>query len=105
MEDFRDPETARHWSADPVSHNPTRREQLDILLSILEAEYRQGATILDIGFGSGIVEEMIFQRIPGAYVVGVDASPAMLALARERLAPYEGRYETVTHDITDIATL
>src|SRR5207237_8583670 len=38
-------------------------------------------------------------------VAGVDASPPLLALARERLAPDEGRYETVTHDITDIATL
>jgi glucose-1-phosphate cytidylyltransferase len=33
-----------------------------------------------------LVTEMILRRIPSARVVGVDGSPAMLALARERLA-------------------
>lgn len=105
MDDWTDPQMARNWSADPLSHNPTRKEQLDILLTLLASEYRQHTTILDIGMGSGIVEEMIFGRIPHAYVVGVDSSRAMLELAYERLRGYEGQYEVVVHDLTQLDTL
>jgi tRNA (cmo5U34)-methyltransferase len=105
MEDWKDPETAQFWSADPLTHNPARQEQLDILLTLLASEYRKHTTILDIGMGSGIVEEAIFQRIPHAYVVGLDSSRAMLELAYERLAGYEGQYEVVVHDLTQLETL
>ena len=101
-EDWTDPETAKTWDADQTTRNPTRVEQLDILLSVLEDEYQAGGAILDVGMGSGIVEEMIFRRIPEAYVVGLDSSEAMVSLARERLEPYRGRYAVVMHDIRDI---
>jgi tRNA (cmo5U34)-methyltransferase len=105
MEDWKDPQTARRWSTDPVSHNPTRPEQLDIMLNIIEAEWRKDCTILDIGIGSGIVEEMIFARLPEAYVIGVDGSRAMLEIAYERLRGWEGQYEVLVHDLTETATL
>lgn len=105
MEDFKDPATARSWDADPAHRNPAREEQLDILLSVLADEYMPGKAILDIGLGSGRVEELLFERIPGAYVIGVDASEAMLELAHARLQPYADRYEVVIHDLTEMATL
>jgi tRNA (cmo5U34)-methyltransferase len=105
MEDFKDWETAQSWDADPVARNPVRPEQLDILLSILEGEYAEGKAILDIGMGSGIVEELILRRIAHAYVVGVDASEAMLEIANHRLREFGGRYEVVVHDFTQIDTL
>lgn len=100
MEDWTDMEHARRWSADPVGHNPTRPEQLDIMLSVLEEEYRPGTYVLDVGMGSGIVEEMVFERVPGVKIVGVDASEPMVELAHERLAPYRGRYEVAMGDLT-----
>jgi SAM-dependent methyltransferase len=105
MDDWKDPQTARGWSADPVSHNPTRPEQLDIMLDLLQAEWRPDRTILDVGIGSGLIEEMIFKRLPEAYVIGVDGSRAMLELAYERLRGYEGQYEVVVHDLTQIDTI
>jgi tRNA (cmo5U34)-methyltransferase len=104
-EDWTNEETARNWDADPVSHNPLRVEQLDILLSVLEGEFRPGKAILDIGLGTGMVEEMIFKRVPGSYVVGVDFSEAMVELAHKRLIRYGFRYEVVMHDLRDIGTL
>jgi tRNA (cmo5U34)-methyltransferase len=101
-EDWTDEQTVRDWDADPTGHNPVRAEQLDILLSVLQSEYRTGKTILDIGMGSGIVEEMIFQRMPGAQIVGIDASEPMVRLANQRLAPYKDQYEVMMHDITNI---
>ena len=105
MEDWTDREHARRWSADPVSHNATRPEQLDIMLSVLEAEYRPGTHVLDVGMGSGIVEEMAFERVPGMQIVGMDASVPMVELAHERLAPYHGRYEVVMGDLAQLGAV
>jgi SAM-dependent methyltransferase len=77
-----------------------RGEQIDILLSIIADEYRAGTTILDIGIGSGRVEELLFERIPEARVVGTDFSPAMIELADAHLARYRDRYEIVRQDLT-----
>lgn len=102
MEDWTDPEVARKWDADNTSYNPTRLEQLDILLSVLKDEYRPGTTILDVGMGSGQVEKMLFEGIPDAYIVGTDFSEPMLALAQARLAPWGEHYEIVRQDLTRV---
>jgi SAM-dependent methyltransferase len=100
MEDWIDSDFARKWDATALSHNLMRAEQLDIMLSIIEDVYREGTTILDIGIGSGRVEEMLFERVPEARVVGTDFSSAMLELAGATLAPYRDRYEVVIQDLT-----
>lgn len=104
-QDFLDPNGARDWDADPVSHNPTRPEQLDLMLSILADAYQSGDTILDLGFGTGLVEVMIFERIPGAHVIGVDSSPAMMAIAHRRLQPFGEQYRAIQHDLAELDTL
>jgi tRNA (cmo5U34)-methyltransferase len=104
-QDFNDPAGAQAWDADTRSLNPSRPEQLDILLSIITDHYRPDKTILDLGIGTGLVEEMLFQRIPQAQLVGVDAASAMLELAHNRLQPYASQYTTLIHDFTQITTL
>ncbi|MBW3624241.1 MAG: class I SAM-dependent methyltransferase, partial [Armatimonadetes bacterium] len=104
-DDWKNPEFAQEWDRENMRGNPTRPEQLDLLLALLEDELQPGQAILDLGIGSGRVAEMILQRLPAAHLVGVDHSPAMLALARERLAPFAGRFEVVEHDLSDLQTL
>jgi len=41
--------------------------------------------VLDIGCGPGHATALLVERFPGAYVTGLDASPAMLAEARARV--------------------
>lgn len=41
--------------------------------------------VLDAGCGSGRVTEMLAQRLPRGRVIAVDASPSMVAAARDRL--------------------
>jgi ubiquinone/menaquinone biosynthesis C-methylase UbiE len=103
--DFQNPAAAQAWDADTRTRNPSRPEQLDMLLTIIADHYQAGKTILDFGMGTGLVEELLFQRIPQAQVVGVDASPAMLELAHKRLQPYASQYTALIHDFTDINML
>ncbi|HVU14704.1 MAG TPA: class I SAM-dependent methyltransferase [Phototrophicaceae bacterium] len=104
-QDFHDPEGVRQWDSNPVRLNPTRPEQLDLLVSILADAYQAGDTILDLGFGSGIVEALIFERIPQARIIGVDFSPTMMALAHERLKPYADQYRAIEHNLAELDTL
>jgi tRNA (cmo5U34)-methyltransferase len=97
--DWHDPEAARRWDRGAAERNPVRAEQLDILVSLLAASWRPGDWLVDLGYGSGQVEEMIFGRVPDARIVGVDSSAAMMDLARERLAAFAGRFEGVRHDL------
>ncbi len=105
FQDFKNQQIAQQWDADTLSYNPSRPEQLDMLLTLIADEYQPGKTILDLGIGSGLVEEMLFARIPEAQVAGVDASAAMIALADERLKAFSTQYTTILHDLTQIDSL
>jgi ubiquinone/menaquinone biosynthesis C-methylase UbiE len=69
--------------------------------SLVSAEYRAGTSILDLGAGSGQVEAMLLAARPDARIVAVDASPAMLALAKDRLAEATGRIDFVLGDFAE----
>jgi trans-aconitate methyltransferase len=58
--------------------------------------------IVDMGCGSGLVAQMLLDRSPTARILGVDSLTAMLALARERLAPYGDRARLSEDDLTAI---
>jgi len=56
-------------------------------------------TVLDAGCGSGRVTELLLRRLPRGHVVALDASPAMLERARERLGDAHGRVRLVLADL------
>ncbi len=58
-------------------------------------------TVLDAGCGSGRVTEMLLERLPGGHVIGLDASPAMIAEARERLGRFGERVELMVANLLD----
>lgn len=101
-DDWRDMSFAAEWTRKPLRGNPTREEQLQILLALLKGTYRAGEVILDLGCGSGIVEEMIFSEVPGARVVGIDSSQPMLELAARRLRRWSAQLQLVRADFGDI---
>jgi trans-aconitate 2-methyltransferase len=55
--------------------------------------------VLDAGCGSGRVTEHLAERLPDGQVVALDASPAMLAQARRRLARFGARVDFVEADL------
>ncbi len=100
MDRWHDPEFARAWDRRAEFGNPAREEHLSVITAIVRRIYQPGCAILDLGAGSGQVEQRIIRTCPQARVVAVDASPAMLDLARDRLRGANGRVELVHGDIS-----
>ena len=58
-----------------------------ILLELLEALTLSGTErVLDVGCGTGEFERLVIERFPQLTLVGVDVTPAMVELARQKLA-------------------
>jgi trans-aconitate 2-methyltransferase len=60
---------------------------------------RGDETVLDAGCGSGRVTELLLDRLPRGRVLAVDADPAMVAKARERLG---GRARVEEQDLLEL---
>jgi ubiquinone/menaquinone biosynthesis C-methylase UbiE len=69
---------APEWDATRVS-----RERLAPMIAALESLPDPPRRVLDVGTGSGAVARLAAQLWPGADVLGVDASPGMIAEARQ----------------------
>jgi trans-aconitate 2-methyltransferase len=60
---------------------------------------RGDETVLDAGCGSGRVTQTLVERVPRGHVIAVDASPGMIAAARERLGE---RVELAVCELTEL---
>ncbi len=102
-DEWQDPEFAAEWDQEARAGigNATRAEQVDILISYIADFYEEGNALLDLGMGSGLVEELLFARRPDAYVVGIESSQAMIDLAKARLIPFEQQYRLLYSDLAD----
>jgi tRNA (cmo5U34)-methyltransferase len=98
-------EAAAEWDSAFAERLATRAEQQAILLGLLAETTHDGAAILDLGVGSGLVAEAVLEAMPGVSVVGVDFSEAMLELARERLVRFGARARLLHHDLAEIGTV
>jgi SAM-dependent methyltransferase len=58
--------------------------------------------VLDLGCGSGLVAEMVLERFAPLRLFGIDSSPAMLRLAKDRLARHGERVRLVEGDLTSL---
>ena len=99
---WHDKEFVKDWDTGISRTHPTRAEQLDILTSVVAKNYEEGKFIVDIGFGSGQVEELIFNKVPNARIVGVDSSAEMIGVANERLVKYGDNFQAVLKNIPDL---
>lgn len=65
---------------------PRREERFDEIVRIIRETQSDVARILDLGCGPGNLSVRLLDAFPQATVIGVDFDPALLVLARERLA-------------------
>jgi SAM-dependent methyltransferase len=70
------------WDAQQETYLPDREERFEVLIDLLEAVAGPRARVLDLGCGPGSLAARVLARLPQATVVGVDADPVLLTLAR-----------------------
>ena len=76
-----------HLSWDAETYQEVSDPQRGWAEAVIERiDFRGDETVLDAGCGSGDVTRGLAERVPEGRVIGVDGSPEMVALARERLA-------------------
>jgi trans-aconitate 2-methyltransferase len=74
----------RGWDAD--AYHRVSSPQVAMAAAVVERlDLRGDETVLDAGCGSGRVTRLLLERLPRGRVVAVDASPDMVARAREEL--------------------
>lgn len=102
---------AAHWhEADSIRFRelgdlfvPARELQLSIV-----AEHVPGGEgpfdVVDLGCGDGALSAAILRRWSSARVLGLDASPSMLAAALQRCAPWGDRFQVRAARLEDAAS-
>lgn len=100
-QNWQDPGFAEQWDARHLTGNPARAEHLALLREML-IDVPPG-DVLDLGCGSGLVALMILQTLPQARLFGIDWSPPMLDLARERLHGLGSRFHLAEGDLRRLA--
>jgi SAM-dependent methyltransferase len=77
------------WDAQQQWFMPDREERFTALIdAVAEGTGREDPLVLDLGCGPGSLSARLLDRIPGATVIGIDADPLLLGLAR---AAWPGR--------------
>lgn len=72
---------AASYDLELLAFEPVRRESIALL------DVQPGDTVLDVGCGTGLSFAPLRARLgPAGRIVGIDPSPEMLALARQRVA-------------------
>lgn len=79
-------QTVRHFGRLAARYDHRHRRYNERTLSQALEALRLAGTgrLLDVGCGTGEFERLAHQRFPEATLVGVDVTPAMLAVAREK---------------------
>lgn len=92
------PARVASYDADMDVMHPNRRKMVEIMLEVLPSANDAPATVLDLGVGTGFVAQQLLKRFPRVRVVAVDGAPAMIDLARTRLADLASRVDFHTGD-------
>jgi trans-aconitate 2-methyltransferase len=75
---------AREWDAGSYDQISAPQQEWGATV-VGRLELRGDETVIDAGAGTGLVTEMLLERLPQGRVIAVDASSAMAERARERL--------------------
>jgi tRNA (cmo5U34)-methyltransferase len=69
---------------------PRYDEMIDAMIAAIPFPPSQALRVIDLGCGTGTVALRVKQQFPNARITCLDLAENMLALARAKLAPYDG---------------
>ena len=84
---------------------PGRREQMDVLASLVPAQPDDAFLAADLGCGEGLLSRLILERFPRCRLTAFDGSELMRAKAAERLAAFGSRAQVRPFQLPDAAWL
>jgi SAM-dependent methyltransferase len=89
------------WDAQQQRYMPDREERFTALIdAVAEGTGRDDPLVLDLGCGPGSLSVRLLDRMPAATVIGIDADPLLLTLARAAWAGRPG-LRFAAHDLRD----
>lgn len=99
---WRDTDFAQSWA-----DRDSVRDLLDfprrMAAVIVAGDTPEPSCIVDVAAGPGAVLAVFLEQFPSASGIWMDASEAMLAMAKERLAPFGDRVDYRIADMTELA--
>lgn len=95
-------EWGRRWDAQQTFLVVRREERFRVMFDTAQEVLGRAPTrILDLACGTGDVARRALDRFPDAHVVGLDADPLLLAIARGSLGDAGGRVRWARADLRD----
>lgn len=84
--------TVQHFGrlANSYDHRHHRYNQMTLHRALDVLRLSGGESVLDVGCGTGELERLVHERYPQARLVGIDVTPQMLAVAREKFRDVPG---------------
>lgn len=98
-----DPDFARTWlDADPAGRSDLLALPRRMAAALIAHDLPRPRLIVDVASGAGAFLSVLLDAFPEAHGIWTDASPAMLAEARERLGRFGGRVEFLLGDMAEL---
>lgn len=86
------------WDRQQEFYLADREERFAVIVDVVEAACGTEPLVVDLGVGPGSLAIRLLDRLPGARVVGIDADPLLLGLARSAYGDRPG-LRLVDHDL------
>jgi SAM-dependent methyltransferase len=100
---WKDPAFANAWTGGDGAMGDMLAFPRRLAAAIVAHDRPEPRLVVDVGSGPGAFLAAFLEEFPGVRGLWSDASEAMLAQARERLADHEGRVDFRIVDMTDLA--
>src|SRR6266581_1730075 len=78
---------------------PGRREQVEMLLSLVPSQAEEPILAAELCCGEGVFAEQLLERFSSCRLLALDGSPVMLESARRRLGRFGDRSELRQFDL------
>ena len=100
--DYLQLEEARRWATHATEHRPWRADMFEELAhQVAQASAGRTFRMLELGSGPGFLAQAILAKAPHLTYVGIDNSPAMHQLARERNADRSNQIHLIERNFKD----